>query len=41
MKGPNRPTTSSTRIFDIFTIAVYPQKALPANVTMGEVMYMK
>ncbi len=41
MKGPNRYTTSSTRIFDIFTISVYPQKALPANQTMGEVMYMK
>ena len=41
MKGPNRPTTATTRIFDIFTIAVYPQKALPANETMGQVMYQK
>ncbi len=41
MKGPNRPTTSTTRIFDIFTLAVYPQKALPANETMGQVMYQK
>lgn len=41
MKGPNRPTTSTTRVFDIFTIAIYPQKALPANVTMGQIMYQK
>lgn len=41
MKGPNRQTTSTTRVFDIFTIAVYPQKALPANVTMGQIMYQK
>ena len=41
MKGPNRPTTSTTRVFDIFTIAVYPQKALPANSTMGQIMYQK
>ena len=41
MKGPNRPTTATTRIFDIFTIAIYPQKALPANTTMGEVLYQK
>lgn len=41
MKGPNRPTTSTTRVFDIFTLAIYPQKALPANETMGQVMYQK
>ena len=41
MKGPNRETTATTRIFDIFTIAVYPQKALPANETMGQIMYQK
>lgn len=41
MKGPNRPTTSTTRVFDIFTISIYPQKALPANETMGMVLYQK
>lgn len=41
MKGPNRYTTSTTRIFDLFTIAIYPQKALPANETMGMVLYQK
>lgn len=41
MKGPNRVTTSTTRVFDIFTIAVYPQKALPADTTMGQIMYQK
>lgn len=40
-KGPNKPTTATTRIFDIFTIAIYPQKALPAGETMGKVLYEK
>ena len=40
-KGPNKSTESTTRIFDIFTIAIYPQKALPAGDTMGRVLYEK
>lgn len=40
-KGPNRVTTSTQNVFDIFTISVYPQKALPANTTMGQIMYQK
>ena len=40
-KGPNKPTESTTRIFDIFTIVIYPQKALPAGETMGKVLYEK
>lgn len=40
-KGPNKPTTATSRIFDIFTIAIYPQKALPAGDTMGRVLYEK
>ena len=40
-KGPNKPTTATTRIFDIFTIVIYPQKALPAGETMGKVLYEK
>ena len=40
-KGPNKETTSTTRIFDIFTIVIYPQKALPAGETMGKVLYEK
>ncbi len=27
-KGPNKPTTATTRIFDIFTIVIYPQKSI-------------
>lgn len=41
MKGPNKGTTATNRVFDIFTIAIYPQKALPANQTMGLILYEK
>ena len=41
MKGPNKPTQSTTRVYDIFTIAVYPQKAFPANNTLSNVLYQK
>ena len=40
-KGPNKPTESTSRVFDIFTIAIYPQKALPAGETMGKILYEK
>ncbi len=40
-KGPNKETTSTTRIFDIFTINIYPQKALPAGEDLGKVLYEK
>lgn len=41
MKGPNKATLSTTRVYDIFTIAVYPQKAFPANNTLSNVLYQK
>ena len=41
MKGPNKPTQSTTRVYDIFTIAIYPQKAFPANNTLSNVLYQK
>lgn len=40
-KGPNKRTENSTRIYDIFTVAIYPQKALPANNILGEILYSK
>lgn len=40
-KGPNKETKGTNQIFDIFTVAIYPQKALPANSTMGQVLYAK
>lgn len=40
-KGPNKVTTSTQNVFDIFTINIYPQKAMPANATMGQIMYQK
>lgn len=41
MKGPNKPTDATSKVYDIFTIAVYPQKALPATATQSEVLYRK
>lgn len=40
-KGPNKFTSDTNKIFDMFTVAIYPQKALPANETMGKVLYAK
>ncbi len=41
MKGPNKPSDSTTRVYDIFTVAVYPQKALPATYTQSQILYRK
>ncbi len=41
MKGPNKPSDSTTRVYDIFTVAVYPQKALPATFTQSQILYRK
>ena len=38
-KGPNKPTDSTEAVYDIFTIAVYPQKALPRTETQSQVLY--
>lgn len=40
-KGPNKFTSDTNKIFDMFTVSIYPQKALPANETMGKVLYAK
>lgn len=40
-KGPNKITTATNNVFDIFTIAIYPQKALPGNDTMSKILYQK
>ena len=39
VKGPNKPTDSTEAVYDIFTIAVYPQKALPKTETQAQVLY--
>lgn len=41
MKGPNKSSDSTTKIYDIFTVAIYPQKALPATSTQSEILYRK
>ena len=38
-KGPNKVTESTDAVYDIFTIAVYPQKALPRTETQSQVLY--
>ena len=39
VKGPNKYTTATDAVYDIFTIAVYPQKALPGNDVQSQVLY--
>ena len=41
MKGPNKVTASTEAVYDIFTIAVYPQRAVPGDSTQSEVLYRK
>ena len=41
MKGPNKPSDSTTKVYDIFTVAIYPQKALPATFTQSQILYRK
>lgn len=40
-KGPNKYTTDTNKIFDMFTVAIYPQKALPDGETMAKALYSK
>lgn len=40
-KGPNKVTTGTTGVYDIFTIAVYPQRAVPYNQQQSDVLYNK
>lgn len=41
MKGPNKASDSTTKIYDIFTVVIYPQKALPATAAQAEILYRK
>ena len=41
MKGPNKPSDATDKVYDIFTVAIYPQKALPATSTQSEILYRK
>ena len=40
-KGPNKVTTNTGKVYDIYTLAVYPQKVLPASSVAANVLYMK
>ena len=40
-KGPNKPTTATNKVFDIFTINIYAQKALPSETFQQQVLYSK
>ena len=40
-KGPNKFTTDTNKVFDMFTVSIYPQKALPADQTMAKALYAK
>ena len=40
-KGPNKGTTDTTKVYDIYTLAIYPQKVLPDNTQTAQVLYMK
>ncbi len=40
-KGPNRLTISTGKVYDIYTLAVYPQKVLPDDQITTQVLYMK
>lgn len=39
-KGPNKLTTTTDKVYDIYTVNIYPQKALPEGVA-AKVIYMK
>lgn len=41
MKGPNKASDATTKVYDIFTLAIYPQKALPATAAQSEILYRK
>ncbi len=40
-KGPNKTTETTDQVYDRFYIAVYPQKALPGNATLSQLLYLK
>lgn len=40
-KGPNRYTSTTTKVYDMYTLAIYPQKVLPDDAVTANVLYMK
>lgn len=41
MKGPNKASEATNKVYDIFTVAIYPQKALPRTITQSQILYRK
>ena len=40
-KGPNKVTAGTQAVYDIFTIRIYPQRAVPENQAQSDVLYNK
>ena len=40
-KGPNKATAGTKAVYDIFTIRIYPQRAVPENQAQSDVLYNK
>ncbi len=40
-KGPNKLTEGTQSVYDIFTVRIYPQRAVPATQGMSDVLYNK
>lgn len=40
-KGPNAWSESTAKVKDVFAIAIYPQKALPATEAYAQILYSK
>ena len=40
-KGPNKVTTGTQAVYDIFTVRIYPQRAVPATQEQSDVLYNK
>ena len=40
-KGPNKYTASTDKVYDIYTLNVYPQKVLPKDSVTQKVLFMK
>lgn len=40
-KGPNKVTEGTQSVYDIFTVRIYPQRAVPATQAQSDVLYNK
>ena len=40
-KGPNRFSPDTGHVYDMYTLAIYPQKVLPDDAVTAQVLYMK